>query len=87
MRAEKFYSIQVTVSALAVPLPTTTVLIGGRWAWTLGAVLVAGLALLTGARWLDGNVRHETVIQQPVGPEDFSADRHAATAPDPGDDL
>ena len=69
------------------PFPPAPVLIGGRWARLLGAALLAGLGLLTGARWLGGGRSHETVVQQPVVPADFSADRSAVTAPDPGDDL
>ena len=89
MRAGKFYSIQVAVPADFVPLraATPTALAGARWAWALCAALLLGFGLLTGARWFgpDGAHPHETVVQQPVVPNDFSPVHPEATAPDPGD--
>ncbi len=73
--------------AATEPFSAVPILLGERWARLLCLALLAGLGLLTGARWLGTSRSHETVVQQPVGPADFSADRSAVTAPDPGDDL
>ena len=63
---------------------------GRRWALGLGTVLLAGLALVTLARWQEGTAMGgrgpETVVQRPVPSEPFpSATRSDTTAPDPGD--
>ena len=75
------------MSAAADPALVPPAPLGEWWAWALCMTLLAGLGVLTAARWLVPASSHETVVQQAIGPTDFPPARPEATAPDPGDDL
>jgi len=77
------------VELLAVNPAANGAFFGRRWALGLGLALLAGLALITAARWretLSTPSGPEAIIQQPVPADGFpSATRSDTTAPDPGD--
>ena len=71
----------------AIPSPTdrATVPGGARWALGLGVVLLAAMALVTAARWLQPPAAVvEEIVQTPV-PVPAPTPTPAVLAPDPGD--
>ena len=79
------------VPAEPAPAPADpgAAVLGTRAAWVLCAALLACLTLLTVARWAGGEPPAngtEAVVQTPISPADFTAERSEKTAPDPGDD-